>query len=490
MLGSARGVGLVVTLIRQKFLSIYLEPAGMGVLGLLRRLLDPLKEILPLGVNSGVVKFVSQARAENDEPSVRATVATAAWFFLAISSAATLVILLFSRQFAERSLGSEAYRYLIVLAAVSLPLTVFAGYFNALLVGAQKIATITKIHYVGHAVTLVVSIPLIVLYKLPGAVVGLVLLEGFYCAAYGVVAARYVPINLRSFRGRELTKLSSYGFATLADGGLWMLLFFLICVDFSKRFGKDTFGLYEIISRLSLNYVAISLFVINSFVFPRLAAFREDREAIAEANTAIRGIWLLMVPATLMLSILIRPIIWAFSTPQFYDGAAFLPWQMVGDLFFLTWIILGWALLARGWLRWYVAVALLRNLVFVAAYATTKLWAENHPLNLLPSIVPESLRDFSGWQAIVWSYAAAGTMASLIATIALKRLYGFRLARENKLLISLACVVVLPFLFVPNRNAWLIGLKLLALAAWILAVVRPDEWRKGFRWIANLAARK
>jgi len=489
LLGSARGCGLIVTLVRQKILAIVLGRAGLGVLALLRQFLDPLIQILPLGVNAGVVKFVAQHRRTGDEAELRRTVSTAAWFFLSISSAAALVVLYFSQPLAIRILGAGAYRRLIVLAALSVPMTILAAYFNALLVGAQRIGTITRIHYLGHAVTLVVNIPLIILYGLTGAVAALAILEVFYCFAYGICAARYVPVNLRSFAARTLFRLSSYGIATLADTGLWMLALFFVRVDFSRRFGDETQGLYEIIYRLSFNYLAILVYAINTYVFPRVSALENDEGLGGEINVALRGVWLLMIPAVMALSITIKPVIWLFSTAQFYDGAAFLPWQLVGDVFYMCWVTLGLGLLGRGRLKAFILAGVARSAVFVAAYTAIEWFAGLHSLNFFPTI-PQSLRRFSGWQGLVWAYALGGFSAALIAYAALKKLYGFRLSRENRLLVLFSTFVMLPVLFVPNLGPLWIGAKIAALAVWVATVVSKTEWAQGIRWIGEMVSRK
>lgn len=461
----------------------------MGVFGLLRQFLDPLIQILPLGINAGVVKFVAHYRTEGDERALRGTISTAAWFFLAAASAATVVLLALARPLAVQILGQAAYRHLMVLAALSLPLTVFAGYFNALLVGAQRIKTITAIHYIGHAVTLVVTIPLIVLYKLTGAVAGVVVLELFYCTAFGLRAARYVPVNLRSFAGQTLVRLSSYGVATLADGGLWMFVFLIARVDFSRRFGDTTQGLYEIIYRLSFNYLAVLIFAINTYVFPRVAALKDDRELPGEINTTLRGLWLLLVPITVMLSVLVKPLIWLFSTREFFDGAAFLPWQLVGDVFFMCWAALGLGLLGRGRILAFMGVGIARNLVFLLTYGAIRALAARHTLSFFPT-TPVRLQALSGWQGLVWAYAASSALAAVLAYIALKRLYGFALTRDNRFLVGLSIVVMLPVLFVPNLGLLWIGAKIVALLIWAALVVRKAEWSEGWRWVGQLLSRK
>jgi PST family polysaccharide transporter len=497
MLGSARGVGIIVVLVRLKVLSYFLGRAGMGTWGLVRGFLDPLTQILPLGVNAGVVKFVAQYRKEGDEPALRGTVSTAAWFFLAISSAAMLVILIFSRSLAVTVLHSSLYRHLIVLAALSLPLTILAGFFNALLVGAERIKAIVAIHYLGHAVTLSISIPLIVLFKLTGAVVSLVLLEAFYCTAYGLTAARHVPLGLWSFQAQRIFRLAGYGAATLGNMGLWMLVFLIARVDFQGRFGRmvdgqfenELQGLFEIAYRLSFQYVSVLLFALNTYVYPRMSGFKSDGEVAGELNTALRGLWLLLIPIVVMLSILIKPLIWLFSNAGFYAGAAFLPWQLVGDVFYLSGAVMGLALLGRGRLGAYLMFGLVRNATFLATYAMIQWLAGRVLLNFFPTI-PESLRAHSGWQGLVWAHAAGSLIAAVVALLLLKRLYGFRLTRDNQWLIGLSSLVMLPVLFVPNLGPVWVGAKISALAIWGLVVVRRSEWRKGLEWIDQLRARK
>lgn len=489
MLGSARGVGLIVTLVRQKVLAIVLGTTGLGKLALFRQFLDPLIQILPLGINAGVVKFVARLRSEGDEPGLRATISTAAWFFLAISSAAALVVLAISRPLAVGILGHNVYRHLFVLAALSLPMTILAGYFNALLVGAQRIGTITRIYYIGHAVTLVVSIPFILAMEITGAVAGIVLLELFYCVAFGTAAARYVPLNLRSFSASRIFQLSGYGVATLADVGLWMLVLFIARVDFTKRFGDDVQGLYEIIYRLSFNYLAVLLFAINTYVYPRMSALKADGEVAGELNTALRGLWLMLVPIAVMLSVLIKPLIWLFSTSEFYDGAAFLPWQLVGDVFYMTWFAMGLALLGRGRLGAYVGLGVTRNAVFLVAYSLIRYLSGRFALDFFPN-VPASLQAHAGWQGLVWAYAAAGVATAVLAYRTLKRLYGFRLSRENGFLIGFSTVAILPVVFVPNWGPPWVAAKLAALVVWVILVVRGAEWQKGMQWIGELISRK
>jgi len=489
LLGSARGAGLIVTIARSKVLAIFLGTGGVGLLGLLRTFLDPLANLLQFGVNAGVVKFVAQHRAAGDEAAVRATISTAAWFFLAVASAALFLVLVFSRMLAIHLFESEHYRHLIILSGLSLPLTVFAAFFNACLIGAQRIGTITRIHYVGHAVALVVTIPLIVFYGLTGAVAGLLALELFYCAAYGLAAARHVPVNMGSFHAGTLLTLSSYGVATLADSGCWLLVFFVARLHFTKRFGFDANGLYQIIFLLSFNYLSVLLFAINTYLLPRIAALADDRGTADEVNTALRGVWLMMAPVMVALTLFIRPLIWLFSTREFYDAAAFLPWQLVGDVFFLTWAVAGLGLLGRGRLRAFIAIGVARSVIFIAAYFAIE-WAAGRidPEAAIPG-TPAAFAGLSGWRGLVWAYALSGIVASALALAALKTLYGFTLRPENRFLIGLSACAMLPVLFLPNAPSLAAAAKIAAVLVWLPLVVRRAEWRAGWRWGRELLSR-
>jgi PST family polysaccharide transporter len=201
----------------------------------------------------------------------------------------------------------------------------------------------------------------------------------------------------------------------------------------------------------------LTLNSITATVWPEIAAQPTDEGAGVPMRSGIRLCFLLTtgVAAALMVG---API-WVplFYSPKFRPALELLPFQFLGDYFRAAAWMFGIWLVPRNRLRPWVLFDIVYGLVIVGAF-----------LFLVNRV---------GVRAIVMAYVLAHVSHAVLHYALARRAIGFRLGRDNRVLLlgSLALLLLLLVVRPEDTPGMVIGGFLTAV--WAAFVVKPREWR-------------
>jgi O-antigen/teichoic acid export membrane protein len=350
LLGAVRtAVQMVASFLSVKVTSIYLGPAGIGVLAQLQGFIGLTLGVMGNGVNKGIVRCT--AEYGTDVERRRRLLSTALRALLAAGVPVSLAVIAAAPRVARQLLGNDAYTpHVMMFGAVYL-----CGLLGNMVMGmanGAKDFTATTLIDTGNILS------------------GLVLfavLSPLFGVAGGLAAAAFGPLALMTvcaLVARRKAWISRHTFsAGFSRQEFWRLAAFLpmaaaaaIGESFGQIVVRDTLaqhagmhavGLLQGVWRLSDLYLGIFIGMFSMYYLPRFAEIRQAEELRREIRRAL----LHVVPAVALVSGIIfaaRDLLIALVfTHEFLGMRELFGWQMVGNVIKMTGWLFGYVLVAR-----------------------------------------------------------------------------------------------------------------------------------------------
>ncbi len=375
LLGASNGAAFLAGLVRQKVFAVYLGTGGFGALSLAVGLLDTLFNLARLGIPSGLLREVSRAEAEGDPARADRAYRSSRALLLTAATASFALTLLARGWIAERLFGGALPTWVPPVVGAALPLMLLANLSETMLTVRGALARIA----VGKVLTTVVSLALTV-----ALVVALGLAGAFAQIWTGAAAAALVTwmacrgvfrsdprlageVPKRAARatlGAVVLVGAAEAIHHVAVSG--NLLIFRVLVV--RELGIDANGLYQVVLGLSRQWVPAVLGGVFVALYPRLAAVSDDRRAVgAEVGAALRLVFVLGVPAVLVLLATRDWIVTILLTESFRGVESLIRFSSVGDLAALGAGVLHMSLLAVGSVRAFLVAGIGVELAYLAA---------------------------------------------------------------------------------------------------------------------------
>jgi O-antigen/teichoic acid export membrane protein len=265
-------------------------------------------------------------------------------------------------------------------------------------------------------------------------------------------AALREPIIDRSL----LAPIARYGGSALLVGLSSTLTLLVLRSILVQKLGIAQNGIYQVCVGVSGLTMPLILNSISATVWPEIASKRNDRDTIAAMSGAVRLGFL--VVTGLCASLLVGAPIWVplFYSHRFAGALDLLPFQFLGDYFRTGAWTFGIWLVPRERLRPWVLFDMIYGVVLLLGFLF--------------------MVDHVGLKSVVFAYVAAHVSHAVLHYLLARRALGFRLGRDNTILLSASFALLLGLTLVRPKD-W-IGVVVggVAVLAWAAIVVKRQEW--------------
>lgn len=350
LLGGLRtAVQMVASFLSVKITSVYLGPAGIGVLAQLQGFIGLTLGVLANGVNKGIVR--RSAECGHDAETRRIAVSTAARALAFAGLPVALAIVAAAPLVARQLLGNAAYAPQVVVFGACYLCGLFGAMTMGMANGAKDFGATTLID-TGNILS---GLLLFALLSPRWGVAG-----GLTAAALGPLALTIVAGLVA--RGKAWFSRGLFA-APFSAAEFWRLAAFVpmaAAAAFGESFGqivvRDTLahhagmhavGLLQGVWRLSDLYLGIFIGMFSMYYLPRFAEIRAPGELRREVRRAL----LHVVPAVALASAavyLLRDLLIALAfTHEFAPMRELFAWQMVGNVLKMAGWLFGYVLMAR-----------------------------------------------------------------------------------------------------------------------------------------------
>ncbi len=239
--------------ISAKVNSHFLGAFGVGVMSQLQTLVGQSSVLALHTVAEGTVKLIGEAHADDDPAELRHAreiAGTAFSYATLLATALCLGACVFSRLLARVVFGDPSLSLLVILTAVSFPLTVAAEMLATILRGLMCFRSLSISVGLSSVLGLGFAVPLVIAFGLKGACIALVtngatvLLLNLGLALREPAFRRLGVSSLVMLRWRVVRTLGSYVAATVVAGAFGPVLIVAARAIMVRNVGLDGLGVY------------------------------------------------------------------------------------------------------------------------------------------------------------------------------------------------------------------------------------------------------
>lgn len=334
-----------------KFVALYAGPSGIAMLGQVQNLVTALNGVVSAPAGNGVVRYTAENIQNSVDDCAPWWKAALAWIFLCLAIAIPIICIA-SPIISNWLLKSEEYKWLVVVAAILLPLSAVNILFTSILNGLQDYRRYISIGAISTIVATVLVVIAIVYYKIYGALLSAV----FFPAISGLIMCLAVA-NQSWFRykywfgkinSKQFIAIGKYVAMAAASAVLLPLGLVYIRDLLVRNVGWVEAGYWQSVYKISEVYLAVITIALSTYYLPRLSSISDAKKLKLEVVSVAK----IVIPIVSLLALLVYFLrdfaISLLFTKDFYLARDFFAIQLLGDVVKIFAWIFAYPMLSRG----------------------------------------------------------------------------------------------------------------------------------------------
>jgi len=351
-------------LIVNKLIAITIGSQGFAVIGQFRDILQIGQSIGQLGFQNGIVKNISQHKA--NQKKIASVLSTAIKSQLIATLGFALLLILFREQIVHYLIGHSKYAEVLILIAIGMIPNVIFNSIIATLNGLKDFKRLVSISILSNIVGVLINIYLIYTLHLKGALIGMALnlIVPFIVLLFFFNKSQIKFSWFKAHFDKKIFKQLSGFFIMFITSTLSMSLTLLaIRKHLIVELGLNYAGFWESLWRLSKIYVT---FLASSFSLYILPTFSEISPKYLRKE--VFKIWRITIPLTIVAStsiyLLKDFLITLVYSKDFLIIGSLMAFQLIGDAIKINSNVLGNILVAKAHVKSFVLVQIFWALTF------------------------------------------------------------------------------------------------------------------------------
>ncbi|MFC6097756.1 O-antigen translocase [Flavobacterium qiangtangense] len=364
---------IITGLISSKIIAVFLGAPGMALVGNMRNFFTSMETISTLGFQNGIVKY--SAENQENESELKKVISTIFFSLIGASIIFGLILFLFATNWNDEVFGSDfSYGFVFKILALTLPFYVINLFLISVINGFGKFKAVIFINIFGNLIGLLVSIFLIYRYNVAGALISIAItpallffLSLFYSSKEFSLTKN---ISLSSFNFSIIKNLSSYSIMALVYGFIGPLVYLAIRNYIIENLGIDQAGYWSAMERISSNYLLFISTLLSVYFLPKLVLAQNNLETKKVFWSYYKTILPVFILCLSFVYIFRNIIVKILFTEDMLPVSNLFFWQLVGDVFKASSIILGYQFFAKKMTKAFVITEIfsLTTLYFSSIY--------------------------------------------------------------------------------------------------------------------------
>ena len=344
-------------LITSKLLAIFVGPSGMAIVGNLRNFVSSLEGVSTLGFQNGIVKYVSDNKDYKQE--LNKVISTVFISLIAIAILLSLLLFLTANYFNSIIFGLQSqYLFVIKALAIALPWYGISIFFLSVINGLGKFKNVIIINIFGNILGLIASVFLIYYFKTSGALLSVIISPAllFFASFYylNTEIQLFKRLNLQDFDFEILKKLSAFSLMALFSAVFGPMIYLAIRKNIILNLGLVPAGYWESMTRISSYYLLFVTTIISIYYLPKLIESKNN----AETKNVFHSFYKYLLPIFVFGLIVIYfsrfYVIKILFTKEFFPVTDLFFWQILGDVFKVASLILGYQFFAKKLIKAFI----------------------------------------------------------------------------------------------------------------------------------------
>ncbi len=353
--------------VSMKIVAVLVGPIGVALIGQFGNFNSIVMVLALGGVSSGVIKYTSQYKDNQEE--LHKVWRTVTWVSLALSIPVIIVLLSFHNWLAQEFLHDVKYGSILVIFAFSLGFYVANSLLLNILNGLHEIKRFNLLNTLNSTLGLLVTIGLVYQYKVYGALLAMVISQSitFFIIAFFVRKQAWFKLN--NFFG----KFDKYYFNKLL-GFTAMSLTSMCVIPTSQMFVRgyladhtswNVAGCWQGMQKISDAYLMIVYTALGTYFLPKLANLQDKNQISKEINNGYKLIMPFVICSAIIIYFMRDFVIHLLFAKSFGAMRDMFFWQLIGDCFKLASWILAYLMLARAKTKLFMLTEIIFGISFL-----------------------------------------------------------------------------------------------------------------------------
>jgi PST family polysaccharide transporter len=357
-------IRFVLGFLNIKVVALFVGPTGMALVSQLQSSLQIGSSLAGLGINNGVVRFLSQFKYSTKRQDL--ILATSFLSVLVASLFLGLLIYLFPKFISNLIFNTPEYFQITRYSGIFFFTTSFLRLFLAYLNGTENLKQYVTYNILITFSSFITSFIAVYFWGIQGLLWSQIFLSSIaFCFVFITVRKRLKLKDL-SFSFLMLKRLSNYSLMAITSSVLSPLTSFIIRKIIASDLSWDMAGFWDGINKVSNNYIML---ITSSFIFYFLPAFsqlKNNNEIRKEIHSTFKNLIPVLILGALIILFSRHLIIRILFSESFTSMSELFLWQVIGDYFkIMSWVI-GYLFIAKEKVKTYIVTEFVSMLLQIA----------------------------------------------------------------------------------------------------------------------------
>lgn len=360
-------IGILAKLLKGKVVAVIVGPAGIAYMGQLTNFISLFSNIANGGMTSGLTKYISEHK--NSESEFRKYFGNGMLITLLFSTIASSILIIFSKTFTKQIFLSTEYSSIIVIFSITIFALSFNRYLLAITNGFKEYRKYISGDIIRNVSILILSVILVLIYKVYGALLALVLSQSFVLIITILMVRKLPWFKLTNFKpsfDKAISKkLLSYTLASAATFYLGPTAVLLIRSLIMRKLGIDAAGFWDGTTRISGYGLMIITQALTVYLIPRFSELSEKTQIRKEIINTYKIVIPLLIVGYSAIYLLRGFFIRLLLSESFLPMEELLFFQFLGDTIKIIGWIISIQLIAKAMIKTLIITEVIFNTLIV-----------------------------------------------------------------------------------------------------------------------------
>jgi O-antigen/teichoic acid export membrane protein len=352
LFGGVQVFNIIISIVRSKFVALFLGPSGMGIVSLLTTTTSLISGLTNFGLGVSAVKDIASANEAGNKVRIATVIIVFKRWMWVTGTIGTLCTLFLAPMLSQWTFGNRDYTLAFIWLSITLLFTQLSAGQLAILQGMRKLQYLAKANIIGSAIGLFVTVPLYFIYGI-NAVVPLMILASVVSLWLSWYFANKVKIlNIRVSKIRTIAEgknMVLLGFVMSLSNLMALGASYVVRLYIGGKGGVTDVGLYSAGFTIINTYTGLIFSALLTDYFPRLSAVSHSNHLCNEAiNQQAEITILILAPILVVFLVFIKWIIILLYSNQFTPINDMIYWAAMGMFFKASCWAIGLIFIVKG----------------------------------------------------------------------------------------------------------------------------------------------
>lgn len=345
-----------------KVVAIYTGPTGIAMLGQVQSLFSTINGIVAAPVGNGVVRYTAEYQSfENPVAGFEACApwwkATLNWSIMLLAAVIPITCI-FAKPLAFWAFGDEKYFWLLVIMALTLPLSVLNTLIGSVINGQHQYRRFVSLGMVSVIIATVFMLVLVMKAQLTGAMIAAALFISISGLVMLIGSIQQPWFRFKYWWGKtdnvHMKGIGGYVAMAVTSSVTLPIAMLMVRNILVTQVGWEQAGHFQAVYKISEVYLGVITVALSTYFLPKLASLKGTDAILKEIQTTAKIVMPIVLLMAVMVYLLRDVAISMVFTESFRPARDLFAIQLIGDVLKIFSWLYAYPMLSRGATKWFM----------------------------------------------------------------------------------------------------------------------------------------